>query len=302
MLYHASHISGLKQLKPQVSTHGNPYVYAIRSKLMAILFGAPKDDFDLLIDAEDGKAVLYECYPDAVKRVYSGKGCSVYTVEESGFQAGMTGWEEELVCSTPVTVVSEENIADLYREIMKATEAGICEIHYFEQSETYLSFLRDELQERVDAFGISQEYRERDSRFVQYHNSLLNGGEMNAQQLYDLAMKHIYGDGVPEDNDRAFVLLTKAQYMGHVEATYNLGICYHYGFGTDIDLGKAYTLYLKSAEGGYGKGMELVGRFYNRGIHVEKNREKAQYWLRKAIQTGETDVITEAEKELAASV
>ncbi len=70
-------------------------------------------------------------------------------------------------------------------------------------------------------------------------------------------MRHIYGDGVPEDNDRAFILLTKAYRMGHVEATYNLGICYHYGFGTNVNLEKAYTLYLQSAEAGYGKGMEL---------------------------------------------
>lgn len=26
---------------------------------------------------------------------------------------------------------------------------------------------------------------------------------MNAQELYELAMKHIYGDGVPEDNELA---------------------------------------------------------------------------------------------------
>ena len=173
MLYHASHISGLKELKPYVSTHGKPYVYAIRSKLMAILFGTPKDDFDLLIDAEDGKAVLYECYLDAIKQVYSGKSCSLYTVEETGFQRGMTGWDEELVCSSPAKVVLEENIPDIYMEIMKATGEGICEIHSYERSEAYLSFLRDELQERVDAFGITEEYRKQDSRFVQYHNVLL---------------------------------------------------------------------------------------------------------------------------------
>ena len=175
MLYHASNISGLKELKPQVSTHGKPYVYAIRSKLMAILFGAPKDDFDLLIDGESGKAVLYECYPDAIKQIYSGKSCSLYTVEETGFQMGMTNWDEELVCSSTVPIVSEEVIEDLYLQIIDAVKEDSCEIHFYEQNENYLSFLRDELQERVDAFGITEEYRKNDSRFVQYHNRLLNG-------------------------------------------------------------------------------------------------------------------------------
>ncbi len=47
---------------------------------------------------------------------------------------------------------------------------------------------------------------------------------MSAQELYELAMKYIYGDGVPENNELALKLLTQAHDMGHVEATYNLGI------------------------------------------------------------------------------
>lgn len=121
-------------------------------------------------------------------------------------------------------------------------------------------------------------------------------GDSNCQ--YQLAMRHIYGDGVPEDNDLALTLLAKAVNQGHVEATYNLGICYHYGYGTEVDLKKAYDLYLKSANGGYGKGMELVGRFYNRGIYVEQDRSQAEYWLHKAIESGDLDVVAEAQKEL----
>src|SRR5699024_3081115 len=110
-------------------------------------------------------------------------------------------------------------------------------------------------------------------------------------------MKHIYGDGVPEDNVLALQLLTQAHDMGHVEATYNLGICYHYGFGADVDLAKAYALYLESANGGYGKGMELMGRFYNQGIYVEPDRGQAEYWLRKAMESSDPDAVEEARKE-----
>ena len=65
-----------------------------------------------------------------------------------------------------------------------------------------------------------------------------------------------------------------------------------------MDLAKAYELYLESANGGYGKGMELIGRFYNRGIYVEKDRATAEYWLRKAIESGDAEAAVEAEKEL----
>lgn len=120
---------------------------------------------------------------------------------------------------------------------------------------------------------------------------------MDAQKMYELAMKHIYGDGVPEDNALAAQLLENAHAMGHREAGYNLGICYHYGYGTPIDLARAFALYLEAAKAGHGKGMELVGRFYNRGIYVERNREKAEYWLSKAMESDDADAVLEAKKE-----
>lgn len=122
--------------------------------------------------------------------------------------------------------------------------------------------------------------------------------DMEAQELFELAMKHIYGDGVPEDNELAVKLLTRARALGHRKAAYNLGICYHYGYGTGVDLAKAYELYLESANGGYGKGMELVGRFFNRGIHVQKDRARAEIWLRRAMASGDPNAEAEAEKEL----
>ena len=125
------------------------------------------------------------------------------------------------------------------------------------------------------------------------------GKALNAQELFQLAMKHIYGDGVPEDNELAVRLLTQAHDMGHVEASYNLGICYHYGYGTGVDLAKAFDLYLASANAGYGKGMELVGRFYNRGIYVGRDRRQAEYWLSKAMDSSDPDAVEEAKKELS---
>lgn len=121
---------------------------------------------------------------------------------------------------------------------------------------------------------------------------------MNAQEIFELAMKHIYGNGVPEDNELAFELLTQAHEMGHIEAAYNLGICFHYGYGTEADLKKAFELYLEAANAGYGKGMELVGRFYNRGTHVQRDRNLAELWLDRAIKSGDAEAAEEAKREL----
>lgn len=119
-----------------------------------------------------------------------------------------------------------------------------------------------------------------------------------AQALFLRAMAHIYGDGVPEDNHLAFELLTQAHALGHVEATYNLAICFHYGYGTDNDPFRAFELYLESAKAGYGKGMELVGRFYNRGIAVPKDRKQAIVWLQQALESDDPEAVKEAELEL----
>ncbi len=120
----------------------------------------------------------------------------------------------------------------------------------------------------------------------------------DAQAIFELAMKHIYGDDVEENNSLAAKLLAQARALGHIEAAYNLGICYHYGYGVKTDLAQAYALYLESANAGYGKGIELMGRFYNQGIYVQKDRALAEMWLNRAIATGEPDVVEEARREL----
>ena len=133
------------------------------------------------------------------------------------------------------------------------------------------------------------------------HDGTVYGDYYSIQErdaLFTLAMLHIYGDGVAEDNALAVTLLARARELGSVEAAYNLGICYHYGYGTAVDLARAYNLYLESANGGYGKGMELVGRFFHQGIYVEKDQKKAEFWLGKAMESGDPEAEVEARREL----
>ena len=173
MLYHASPVSGLKELTPHLSSHQDAYVYGIRSKIAALLFGAPKDDFDLLMDVQDGRAVVFECYPRALEAIYSGKHCSLYTVADSGFLSGQTGWEEELVCPGAVPVLGEEVVEDLYQKILAASAEGDCQIHFYQPTDAYRAFLKEEIGARVADFEISPEHRRQDPRFVRYHNALL---------------------------------------------------------------------------------------------------------------------------------
>ena len=173
MLYHASHREGLKELVPAVSTHGIIWVYAINNRLTALLFGVPKDDFDIIMDEEDGKPVIYEVYKDAVRKLYEGKSCSLYTVSAEGFLKNQTGWEPKLVSENIVPVIREEKINNLYEEIRKAMEENQCIIYEYSEDEVYQWFLREEISERINSFGISEEIMRTDSRFTLYINKLL---------------------------------------------------------------------------------------------------------------------------------
>lgn len=158
-----------------------------------------------------------------------------------------------------------------------------------------------DLHDKPPCWGIAGRFSSVDKLEQMFYNKGMNKGGMamtDGESLYRLAMAHIYGDGVAEDNVLAAKLLTEARALGHVEAAYNLGICYHYGYGVDVDLETAYGLYLESANAGYGKGMELVGRFFSRGIYVEKDRERAAFWLQKAMESGDPEAEAEALKEL----
>ena len=156
MLYHASPVPGLTVLEPHVSTHGTAYVYALDNAATALLFGAPKDDFDLLTDERDGVPIVWECRPNALREVYACKACSLYTVAEDGFLSGQTGWRPEHVCASPVPVVSEERIPVLYERLLVAQRRGACVLNRFRADAEYRAFLREELRERIAAFGLTE--------------------------------------------------------------------------------------------------------------------------------------------------
>jgi len=164
MLFHASKERGLKVLEPHISTHGKAYVYAINSKITALCFGAPKDDFDLLMDEICGITHLYECYPDATEKIYKNKSCSLYEVDNAGFESGKTGWDAEYVCEKAVSVQKEDYIEDIYSVLLDAQNAGGCVIHRYSEESEYQKMLKEELGERIKLFGLDELKIENDPR------------------------------------------------------------------------------------------------------------------------------------------
>lgn len=175
MLYHISQISGLKTLQPHKSTHGTAYVYAIEDRTTGLLFGAKKDDFDFIMDAnEDGVPRISECYPQAFEAIYCGKRCSIYEVEETGFQRGLTPWEPELVCDHEVPVVCEIVVEDLYHQLLEEERRGRLVICRYTSSEAYRQMIAAHVVDRIFRFDVDlHTCCQRDKRFATHYQSIV---------------------------------------------------------------------------------------------------------------------------------
>lgn len=154
MLYHISKTTGLKVIKPQVSTHKKPYVYAIENVVTGLLFGAQHDDFDFIILEENGKTVMMECYPDAFQSVFQGKSCSIYEIPEEGFMRGITSWYPELVSEKEVAVVSETYVSDLYSRLLDEEASKKLVIRRYEDTKEYKHLVSEHIIDRLIRFDL----------------------------------------------------------------------------------------------------------------------------------------------------
>jgi len=103
----------------------------------------------------------------------------------------------------------------------------------------------------------------------------------NAEQLYNQG-KALYDAG---KFTQAFPIMLKSAEKGNKKAQYRLGRMYDKGEGVHEDNKKAFAWYLKAATQGHPKAQFQVGRCYKKGKAVAKDPEKAfKYFLSSARQ------------------
>jgi len=121
----------------------------------ALLFGAPKDDFDFIMDInEEGIPEIYECYKNAFEIIYIGKSCSIYEIDEAGFIKGITGWEPEYVSENEVEVLSEIIVEDLYGRLCEEERKGNLIVHRFDDTDEYKRMISNHIVDRLIRFSI----------------------------------------------------------------------------------------------------------------------------------------------------
>lgn len=121
--YHSSPVSGLEKLLPKVSAHGKSYVYATDKRVISLIFGAKHHDFLLEIFTKDGLPYIVECGENLFDKIFKNKCCSIYTLEDSGFEH-KTSWSAEVVSPNVTNIIKEEKIDDIYSALYEYINSG----------------------------------------------------------------------------------------------------------------------------------------------------------------------------------
>ncbi|PNO56213.1 hypothetical protein MC64_012375 [Aeromonas caviae] len=113
------------------------------------------------------------------------------------------------------------------------------------------------------------------------------GGDALAQ--FELGTRYDFGEGVEQNDSKAFEWYRKAAEKGILSAQINLGLMYQNGQGTTQNDTAAVEWYRKAAEQGYASAQCAIGFMYEEGKGVEQSDSIAAEWYRKAAEQGHSD-------------
>lgn len=112
-------------------------------------------------------------------------------------------------------------------------------------------------------------------------------GDADAQ--FQLGRAYFRGDGVAQDDTKAFELFQKAAEQGNAKAQHNLASMYLDGRGVTKDETEAVKWYRKSAEQGTALAQSTLGSMLAAGKGVKKDCKEAAQWLEKAAAQGDAN-------------
>lgn len=112
------------------------------------------------------------------------------------------------------------------------------------------------------------------------------GTEENPLAELKLGIKYVYGNGVPQDAEKAGELFQKAAQQGLPEAKYNLGVLYDKGEGVPKDQAQAAYWYKSAAEQDFAPAQLSLGLAYVYGHGVPQSDIDAAGWFFKAARLG----------------
>ncbi len=107
----------------------------------------------------------------------------------------------------------------------------------------------------------------------------------NRHGQYTIALLYDRGEGVIEDKQKALNWALLAAAQGDRDATYASAVWLERGYSGKAEPFLAVSLYEKAAEQGHVNAMKSLVAIYGGDAGVPKNKERAQYWLKKLQET-----------------
>lgn len=154
-VYHGTSIGGIKVLKPNVSTHLKPYVYATTNKVIALLFMSHSNgDLDTVISGcgtVNNPCVLVERWNGAFNKRYNKPGY-LYELNSNNFKKEDGLWEPEVVSEVEEKVIKEVYISCIFDELIKHSKKGEIKLFMYPDRPSYIPVDNSDLIERYANF------------------------------------------------------------------------------------------------------------------------------------------------------
>lgn len=124
-------------------------------------------------------------------------------------------------------------------------------------------------------------------------------GHKKAQ--YRLGRCYDKGNGVAENDEKAFQWYAKSAAQDYAKAQYQVGKCYKEGEGTTKDRKKAVQYFTKAAQQENADAQYQLGKAYLKGKGIAADSKKARQWLMRAVKNpkGGKEIMDKLRREAA---
>lgn len=159
LFYHGASIGNLSELKPQISEHGEAYVYLTTDPVVALLYTvkAVEPPFNWYpYGFKDGIPVYTEYYPDAIADIYKGKRGYIYEFVNVAGIKNPTNIGCACVCTEPLKTGKVIEIPNVYEKLLEHEKNGELIIErYSELSEDRIKWIENTIKSEAEKFNLT---------------------------------------------------------------------------------------------------------------------------------------------------
>lgn len=176
MLYHASPIGGLTELRPHISNHGIPLLYFSQKRENTFVYlsnavekycretgfayNGPWKKWGPYGFTDDGRQRLEEYYPNALEETYRGVSGYIYTAEKVIRRGHPVPIPDTVTSRGAVEATGCEFIPDAWEAILQAEQEGLLVLRrYEEMTEREADWLRRTVREEFRQAEDHPEYQ-----------------------------------------------------------------------------------------------------------------------------------------------